>query len=572
MAALMAASDYLRRGWAPIPVGFQDKVPISGKAWEKLRLTEDTLAEHFAGERRNVGVVLGAASGDLVDVDLDHPLAVQLASLFLPPTETIFGRATKPASHWLHRVKGIESEKFSFSTAGMIVEIRGDRHQTVFPGSVHKNGETIEWVTDGEPTEYESETLRNQVARLAATVLLILHFPAKGTRDDASLALAGTLLKAGVSLEVTERYLQLIAERGACEDVEAKVRKVRQTARAIERGKDVAGISYLRKYFKKDAADTAVEWLGLLVERGPPANSECTDAANGERLAQSYQDGILYCYPWRAWHIWNGERWARDDAGTIVRYAVQTAKNVFGEARDAEGRKQQDLSRWAVASQTKARLEAMIWAAHSLVAVRPDQFDPDPWLLNIQGGTLDLRGGDLRDSDRHDLITKQGGLEYDPEARCPRWLAFLDKVMGGDADLVPFLQRAVGYTLTGETSEQCFFLLHGSGANGKSTFIEVLRRLLGSYGRPTSFKTLVDSNYGDGVSNNVAALDGLRLVTAVETNRGKRFDEALIKQLTGGDQITARFLYGEYFDFYPKFKLWLAVNHRPEIRGVDEGI
>jgi putative DNA primase/helicase len=184
----------------------------------------------------------------------------------------------------------------------------------------------------------------------------------------------------------------------------------------------------------------------------------------------------------------------------------------------------------------------------------------------------DLQKGELRDFNRHDRITKQGGLEYDPATRCPRWLAFLEHVMGGDTKMVAFLKRAAGYTLTGETSEQCFFLLHGSGANGKSTFLEVLRRLLGSYGRPTEFKTLVDSNRNDGVRNDLAALQGLRLVTAVETNRGRRFDEALIKQLTGGDEITARYLYGEFFDFYPTFKLWLAVNHKPEIRGVDEGI
>ena len=253
-------------------------------------------------------------------------------------------------------------------------------------------------------------------------------------------------------------------------------------------------------------------------------------------------------------------------------HAIEIARSIHNEARETVGKAEQEaLSRWAIQSQNKNKIESMISLARSYLATDPEEFDDEPWLFCAQNGTIDLRTGILGPFDRDHLITKQGGVPYDHTAKCPRWLEFLDRVMMGDQEVVAFLKRTVGYTLTADSSEQCFFILHGEGANGKSTFIEVIRGLLGDYGRPTEFKTLIDGRV-DGVRNDLAALCGLRLVTSVESNPGRRFDEALIKQLTGGDKITARLLYQEFFDFHPTFKLMLAVNHKPEIRGVDEGI
>ena len=162
-------------------------------------------------------------------------------------------------------------------------------------------------------------------------------------------------------------------------------------------------------------------------------------------------------------------------------------------------------------------------------------------------------------------------IDFDPDAECPIFLAFLERVMAGNCALIAFLQRAVGYSLTGLTGEQVLFLLYGLGANGKSTLLEILRALLGDYAQQTEFSTFLVRKQ-DGVRNDLARLRGARFVSAVEMEGERRLSEALVKQLTGGDTISARFLFSEFFEFLPAFKLWLAANHKPEIRGTDHAM
>jgi len=205
------------------------------------------------------------------------------------------------------------------------------------------------------------------------------------------------------------------------------------------------------------------------------------------------------------------------------------------------------------------------------LAVRSKELDSNPWLLNCRNGSLNLRTGELQPHRREDLITGMVKVPYVPDAQCPVWTAFVTKIMGDDREKVGFLQRVVGYWLTGDTSEQCMTIFHGPGANGKTTFIEALRELLSDYARHTTTSSLLKSASSP-IRNDLARLHSTRLVSAVEVGMGKKLDEALIKQLTGGDQVTARFLYNEYFEFKPQFKLVIAANHKPEIQGVDHGI
>ncbi len=191
--------------------------------------------------------------------------------------------------------------------------------------------------------------------------------------------------------------------------------------------------------------------------------------------------------------------------------------------------------------------------------------------MNVSNGTLDLRTGELRPHRREDWLTKITPIVYDPEASCPQWHAFLRCILAGRQDVIDFLQRAIGYSLTGDTSEQCLFLLHGTGANGKSTFLEIARALLGDYAEQAEFSTFLHKDR-DTVRNDLAKLRGARFVSAVEVEEGRRLSEVVVKQLTGGDTITARFLFKEFFDFKPGFKLWLAANHKPVIRGTDYAI
>ena len=192
-------------------------------------------------------------------------------------------------------------------------------------------------------------------------------------------------------------------------------------------------------------------------------------------------------------------------------------------------------------------------------------------MLNVTNGTLNLKNGELRSHIREDLITKLVPIDYSPEATCPRWLQFLEQITDGDDDLTRFLQKSVGYSLTASIREQCFFILHGTGANGKSTFVNVVSALLGDYAIHTRSETLLIGR-GDQIANDIARLDGARFVAAGEIELGRRLAEGLVKQMTGGDKLTGRFLYHEFFDFEPRFKLWLAVNHTPRVSGTDDAV
>jgi len=200
-----------------------------------------------------------------------------------------------------------------------------------------------------------------------------------------------------------------------------------------------------------------------------------------------------------------------------------------------------------------------------------EHYDADPWLLNCANGTLDLRTGALRPHDPADRLTKVAGAAYDPAASCPGFDAFLLRVQP-DAGMRTFIQRAIGYTLTGNTREQCLFFAYGLGSNGKSTLLTVLQTILGEYGIGAKPETFMVKKDDGGANNDVAALMGARGVIAGELEDGKRFAESALKAMTGTDMLTARFLHKEFFDFKPAFKLWLQGNHKPTIRGTDEGI
>jgi putative DNA primase/helicase len=197
--------------------------------------------------------------------------------------------------------------------------------------------------------------------------------------------------------------------------------------------------------------------------------------------------------------------------------------------------------------------------------------DADPMLLGCANGVVDLSTGLLRPGRRADLITKSTGLSFDASAPCPRFESFLDEIFDGDKDLVCFLRRAFGYTLTGQTCEQIMLLLHGAGANGKSVLVEALKSVLGTYATTTPFSTFEEKRRNE-ATNDLAALAGARLVAASESEETSGLNESRIKRLTGGDDVTARFLFQEFFTYTPTFKIWLALNHKPVVRGSDDGI
>lgn len=316
-------------------------------------------------------------------------------------------------------------------------------------------------------------------------------------------------------------------------------------------------------------------------------NFRFSDTGNAERLVYYHGEDLRYDFTSKSWYVWDGKRWREDLTGEINRRAVDTVKRMKLEAASiVDDSLRRAMGEWASKSDSDSRIRAMINQARSIqgVPVLPDEFDKDRWLLNVLNGTIDLKTGQLRPHDRKDLMIKICQVYYDPSAKCPRWLTFLDRVMGAYRFLpngeiwdkhriISFLKRFVGYCLTGETNEQVFAFCYGPGGNGKTCFVTPIQRMLGDYSKTVPTEDLMLKNKGSsGPNPSIARLPGSRFVVASETDQGSRLSEALIKQLTGQDRFATRGMYSSTFEFNPTFKLLLYGNHRPVIRGGDKGI
>ena len=299
-----------------------------------------------------------------------------------------------------------------------------------------------------------------------------------------------------------------------------------------------------------------------------------TDTGNARRLVDTHGRDLRWVARWKAWYVFDGRRWARDETGEVERRAKSVVTDMFEHAMTLDGEKRSALLSHALRSEAAGRLEAMVKLARSEpgVAISHSMLDEQPWVLTCRNGTIDLRTGKLGPHNRSDLSTKMTNIDYDPDAVCPTWIKTLRVLFAGDQSLIDYVQRAIGYSLTGDTREQVLHLCYGTGANGKSTMLDVLAQLSDEYGMQADFQTFLDAGNRSGPRNDVARLAGARLVRSSEVGENKKLNEGLIKSLTGGDIVSARFLYSEDFEFKPQFKLWLAANHKPVIRGTDYAI
>jgi putative DNA primase/helicase len=292
-----------------------------------------------------------------------------------------------------------------------------------------------------------------------------------------------------------------------------------------------------------------------------------TDTGNAERYAEDHADHLRYV-PGLGWHAWDGTRWKPDEDGAAERAAKRTARLIRDEARELDdGDLADKVFGWAIKSESDRALTALVRRARheAELVVNATALDADPYRLNVVNGTIDLRDGERWVHNRDDLITKRAPVAHDPLAQCPRWRDAIATWTDGDNELAALLQRAVGYSLTGDTREQVLFLLIGDGANGKSTFVETVHHLLGDYATradATSFTT----GHKRGIRSDLARLRGARFVPAVEIEGNARLAASLIKQVTGGDTIVASHLYANEFEYRPQFKLWLAANELPDPR------
>ncbi len=298
-----------------------------------------------------------------------------------------------------------------------------------------------------------------------------------------------------------------------------------------------------------------------------------TDLGNASRFVEAFGADLRYVFPWKRWLAWDGQRWAFDDGGRVARYAARVPQLIYAAAANCDDKDiREAMIEWGRKTEFAGRQAALVELArsHEKVVARPGDFDRDPMLMNVRNGTIDLKTCKLRPHRREDLLRRLAPVDFLPGAPCRLWLAFLETVLPGPA-VRAFFQRAVGYSLTADINEHALFLLWGTGSNGKTVALERVQEILGDYGQSTKAETFME-NRSEAIPNALAALDGARFVAISETDSGKRLAEGLVKDFTGGDTVAARFLFAEWFNFRPQFKLWIRTNHKPVIRGTDEGI
>lgn len=502
----------------------------------------------------NVGIETGSRSGlDVLDIDPKHGGDETIAELIrqydgLP--ETPIQITGGGGNHLIFAYSGRIGNKVGFASG---LDTRSDGGLIVVEPSIHASGRQYTWEVTAHPDDMPLASMPEWL------IALITKAQAKqqsidgqatggdriadGQRNSTLASLAGSMRRRGFGPDAIESAL-LIENQSRC-DPPLPESEVKVIARSVAR------------YEPKP-----------LTER-----CELTDMGNARRLALRYGHVVKFSKAW-GWLFYNGAYWQRDDVGTVKRVARVAVRAIYSEAQFAANEDTaKKIGKWAVTSQSQQHLKAMIDLAESEpeIITTPDQFDRDVMLFNVQNGTLDLRTGELRPHNPADMITKIAGAEFDPDATCPIWLGFLDRIMAGKRSLIGFLQRGSGYTLTGDTSEQVLFFDYGTGANGKSVLHETVRAVLGDYGQAAEFSTFL-MRQSDSIRNDIARLAGARFVSAIEAGEGRRLSEVLVKSLTGSDTVTARFLQREFFEFRPRFKLWLAANHKPVIRGTDYAI
>ncbi len=322
--------------------------------------------------------------------------------------------------------------------------------------------------------------------------------------------------------------------------------------------------------------------VGVFGKKGgvkkPLKEYDMTDTGNAQRFIDKYKGNVRYSYVSKTWSFWDGKKWQEDLTGELKKLVDEMLEDMKREAFDCDDEeKQEALLKWCTKSQSSKMKQNLLTESQHLdgVPVLPQEMDANADMFNCQNGIVNLRNGELLPHDSNMLCTKIGYSEYDnaKDKKPERWLKFLDEITDGDKELQRYLQKAVGYSLTGSIREQCAFFLYGVGNNGKSTFLDIIRDIAGSYSANVQPETIMIKRYdGNSANSDIARLKGSRFVTSVEPNEGLRLNEGLLKQLTGEDTITARFLYGKEFEFKPEFKLWCGTNHKPTIRGTDVGI
>jgi len=570
---------YLARNLRLTPLHPSSKRPIF-QGWPQ----RDTDRTDFTPDR-NIGLVLGQASGGVVDIDLDHPAAIVAAERLLPPTDVVFGRPAKRASHRLYRVAepGPTVRLRSQGNRHTIVEYRADGSYTMVPPSRHPEGELVEFEYFGQ---FGTSTRAELVCgcRLVAAVVTLSAYYAVGSRHDIALAFSGALAEEGFDRPTIGASMEALCEITNDEEREDRLRAVADTVERRGKGQPVVGWRRLRDLVGRDIANhltrllkpRAGEEAASTIADPPISDHDLNDAGNADRLIRFSEGNLVYVPELTTFIRFDGRRWKRDESGLEVRRMAEEAikqELCYLAGSDWSGRSLRFLEtrrRYFERSLNLGPVRAMVEMARTRVPLALERLDADDKILGVENGVLDLQTLELRENARQQYITRTARVSFDPAARCPQFDAFLAETFGEDEALIRYVTGLLGYCLSGQTHRQEFYLFSGNGANGKSTLIAVLQHMMGDYARSILPGTLFEGQFGAEQGNyDVAELAGVRLAIAQEAESKYRLHGPRLKQLTGGDIVAARAIYKAPFAFRPRVKIIIVTNRRPELDTYD---
>lgn len=523
----------------------------------------------------NIGLATGEISG-IVVLDVDGTEGFKsISGRPMPETPKVSTGRVDGGIHYYFKHPG-RKVKNSVKKVGPGLDIRADGGYVILPPSRHKSGTRYNWAEpfDKDKLPDMPEWLMNVTDEKASPISGNNDTEGqieKGGRNVFLTSVAGTLRRQGFSY-ATIRAALIEHNNEKCFPP-LDVEEVERIAESISQ-KD-----YNSSLIPKVAATIFDELLGET-----EANEQCriaphNDVGNAEVFDSLYGDKFRYDHTRKKWMVWYPGIgvWREDFTNSAHRAMIATIRlrQMVAPSIQDDAERQSLLNFLHKAQNGKSIQNSLVHASSfATLGKSTADFDPSLFLLNTMNGTLDIENPEAIELKPHDpmnYITKQAGTLYDPTAKCPEWEKFIAAVFNHDFELINYIQRALGYSISGSTREQAIFIAHGNGANGKSTLLNTVKKVLGDYGQTTAFNTF-DADNRNQYGNDLAALKSRRYVVAIEAEATKRLAEARVKSITGGDAVSCRFLWGEFFEFIPEFKVWLAVNHKPIIRGGDHGI
>lgn len=611
---LDAALSYARAGWPVFPLhapteqgcscrkpGCKDvgKHPRTRNGLRDATTDEATIRARWGTwPEANIGIRTGPESGLLIaDADADEGLA-SLDRLQeehgLLPADTPLVQTGGDGTHAYLKYPATMTIRNSVKTIAPGIDIRAAGGYVVAPPSLHVSGRRYRWLDELRAPAVAPAWFLELIERAARSTNgngrahNATDDPnaqrggndggdiPEGQRNETLASIAGRMRWANLTVdEITAALLRVNSKRCKPPLDEDEVRKIARSMSRYAVGDDEEPSAN----GKHDTPPTGKEQEHA-PRAGEPivAGVRCSDVGNGERLAACVA-GRYRAVPGakQPWHVYASGRWERDERGSIAQEAKRATLDLYGRLADLEDDKERKRLRdHAVRSESQRSLQAAMALATTdpRIATSAAAFDATPGLLNVRNGTVDLTAGRLRSHDPGDLLTKQAPVCFDPTATAPTWERFLAEIIP-DADERAWLQRYLGYTALGEPSEQVVAIAHGGGQNGKSTLRDVIQGLMGPYAMGASIETFLSQRHESGGGNatpDLARLPGVRYLFASEPGAGRRLHVGRIKEMSGGESIVARPLYGAPFEFVPQFSLWLSTNKKPVVPGDDPAL